>query len=100
VLAGLAKISAKAPLTQLENNNFTVRGSNRDRLQMQQGPQKLGRPVMRAIMPLFRQRHLLALNERSNNTHRYLLTKSGRRIVTALLAARNADVDALNRMAA
>lgn len=35
-----------------------------------------------------------------NNTHRYLLTKSGRRVVTALLAARNADVDALNKMAA
>jgi hypothetical protein len=35
-----------------------------------------------------------------NNTHRYQLTKSGRRIVTALLTARNADVDALNKMAA
>lgn len=35
-----------------------------------------------------------------NNTHRYHLTKSGRRVVTALLVARNADVDTLNQMAA
>jgi hypothetical protein len=35
-----------------------------------------------------------------NNTHRYHLTKFGRRVVTALLVARNADIDALNQMAA
>jgi hypothetical protein len=35
-----------------------------------------------------------------NNTHRYLVTKSGRRILTALLAARNADLDTLNQLAA
>jgi len=33
-------------------------------------------------------------------THRYILTQNGRRIVTALLAARRADVDQLTRMAA
>jgi hypothetical protein len=33
-------------------------------------------------------------------THRYHLTKRGQRIVTALLAARNADVDALTKIAA
>jgi hypothetical protein len=33
-------------------------------------------------------------------THRYMLTQNGRRIVTALLAARRADVDQLTRMAA
>ena len=33
-------------------------------------------------------------------THRYTLTQNGRRIVTALLAARRADVDQLTRMAA
>ena len=33
-------------------------------------------------------------------THRYILTKNGRRIVTALLAARRADIDQLTRMAA
>jgi hypothetical protein len=33
-------------------------------------------------------------------THRYILTQNGRRIITALLAARRADVDQLTRMAA
>jgi len=35
-----------------------------------------------------------------SGTHRYHLTSRGRRIVTALLAARNADVDQLTKMAA
>lgn len=35
-----------------------------------------------------------------SGTHRYLLTPNGRRIVTALLAARRADVDQLTQMAA
>jgi hypothetical protein len=35
-----------------------------------------------------------------SGTHRYQLTASGRRIVAALLAARNADVDQLTKMAA
>ena len=35
-----------------------------------------------------------------SGTHRYILTRNGRRIVTALLAARRADVDQLTRMAA
>lgn len=35
-----------------------------------------------------------------SGTHRYNLTKSGRRILTALLAARRADVDQLTAMAA
>ena len=33
-------------------------------------------------------------------THRWLLTDQGRRIITALLAARQADVDQLTKMAA
>jgi len=35
-----------------------------------------------------------------SGTHRYQLTSRGRRILTALLAARNADVDQLTKMAA
>ena len=35
-----------------------------------------------------------------SGTHRYLLTRNGRRIITALLVARRADVDQLTRMAA
>jgi hypothetical protein len=35
-----------------------------------------------------------------SGTHRYLLTDKGRRIVTALLAARQADVDSLTKIAA
>ena len=34
-----------------------------------------------------------------SGTHRYTLTQNGRRIITALLAARRADVDQLTRMA-
>jgi hypothetical protein len=35
-----------------------------------------------------------------SGTHRYQLTSRGRRIVTALLAARNADIEQLTKMAA
>jgi hypothetical protein len=35
-----------------------------------------------------------------SGTHRYVLTSDGRRIITALLAARRADVDQLTRLAA
>src|SRR5262249_1957348 len=35
-----------------------------------------------------------------SGSHRYLLSPNGRRIITALLAARRADVDQLTRMAA
>lgn len=35
-----------------------------------------------------------------SGSHRYLLSQNGRRIITALLAARHADVDQLTRMAA
>ena len=41
-----------------------------------------------------------ALIRKISGTHRYILTPTGRRIVTALLAARRADVDQLTRMAA
>jgi hypothetical protein len=38
--------------------------------------------------------------QKVSGTHRYQLTKTGQRIVTALLAARHADVDQLTQMAA
>jgi hypothetical protein len=38
--------------------------------------------------------------QKVSGTHRYQLTKSGQRIVTALLAARHCDVDQLTKMAA
>lgn len=40
------------------------------------------------------------LIKKVNGTHRWLLTEKGRRIVTALLAARQADVDKLTQLAA
>jgi hypothetical protein len=40
------------------------------------------------------------LIKKVNGTHRWLLTEKGRRIVTALLAARHADVDKLTQLAA
>jgi len=35
-----------------------------------------------------------------SGSHRYVLSQNGRRIITALLAARHADIDQLTRMAA
>lgn len=40
------------------------------------------------------------LIKKVNGTHRWLLTEKGRRLVTALLAARQADVDKLTQLAA
>ena len=40
------------------------------------------------------------LIKKVNGTHRWMLTEKGRRIVTALLAARQADVDRLTQLAA
>ena len=40
------------------------------------------------------------LIKKVSGTHRYLVTASGRRIVTALLAARQADVEQLSALAA
>jgi hypothetical protein len=40
------------------------------------------------------------LIKKVTGTHRWVLTESGRRIVTALLAARHADVDQLTQLAA
>jgi hypothetical protein len=48
-------------------------------------------------LALLRAHRLIA---KVSGTHRYHLTKSGRRILTALLAARRADVDQLTAMAA
>jgi hypothetical protein len=41
-----------------------------------------------------------ALIRKIAGTHRYVLTSQGRRITTALLAARRADIDQLTRLAA
>ena len=38
--------------------------------------------------------------QKVSRSHRYQLTKTGQRIVTALLAARHCDVDQLTKMAA
>ena len=46
---------------------------------------------------LFRAHGLL---RKVSGTHRYLVTEKGRQILTALLAARQADVDQLNKLAA
>jgi hypothetical protein len=44
---------------------------------------------------------IVGLSElRLTGTHRWLLTDNGRRIVTALIAAQQADVDQLTKMAA
>ncbi|MBV8281571.1 MAG: hypothetical protein JO347_05840 [Candidatus Eremiobacteraeota bacterium] len=46
---------------------------------------------------ILRAHHLI---KKVPKTHRYQLTENGRRVITALLAARNADVDQLTRLAA
>jgi len=46
---------------------------------------------------LLRAHHLI---KKVSHTHRYVLTNDGRNIITALLAARQADVDKLTSLAA
>ena len=62
--------------------------------------QKLQRRQAAAITRRIASLRAHGLLRKVGATHRYHLTKRGQRIVTALFAARNADVDALTKIAA
>ena len=61
---------------------------------------KLQRPQAAAITRRIALLRAHGLLRKAGATHRYHLTKKGQRIITALFVARNADVDALTKMAA
>ena len=60
-------------------------------------------PIKQRVGQITRRLRLLrahGLIQKVTGTHRYVLTKQGRMIVTALLSARKADVEQLTKMAA
>ena len=93
-----------AALEAISRGEFTLQGfRNRDlRVLLYSGPatpqeehRRSGRVTR--LLALFRAHGLI---RKVSGTHRYQLTEQGRRISTALLSARNADVDQLNQLAA
>jgi hypothetical protein len=93
-----------ALLEAISRGEFTLNGlRNRDlRKLLHPGHHKL-EERRRQSAALTRKLALLrahGLIRKVSGTHRYILSQNGRRIVTALLAARRADVDQLTRMAA
>jgi hypothetical protein len=93
-----------ALLEAISRGEFTLNGlRNRDlRKLLYPGSDQIKQP-RRYAAALTRKLAILrahGLIRKISGTHRYILTKNGRRIVTALLAARRADIDQLTRMAA
>ena len=93
-----------ALLEAVSRHEFLINGlRNRDlRSLLYQGPVE---PAQRrrqsaAITPQLRLLRAHGLLQKVAKTHRYLVTESGRRVITALLAARNASADVLNHCAA
>jgi hypothetical protein len=88
----------------ISRGEFTVRGfRNRDLRELLCGkksdPKALKRDAAKVtrILRLLRAHRLV---RKLGNTHRYVLTEKGRITLTALLAARQADVDKLTQLAA
>ena len=91
-------------LELINRGEFQLRGlRNRDLRVLFFSPtkdKKLQRRQAAAITPRILLLRAHGLLRKVGATHRYHLTKRGQRIVTALLAARNANVDALTKIAA
>jgi len=91
-------------LQAVSQGELTLSGlRNRDLRQALCGPSKPGQERRRQAAAMTRKLALLrahGLIKKVPKTHRYQLTENGRRIITALLAARNADVDQLTKLAA
>jgi hypothetical protein len=93
-----------ALLEAISRGEFTINGLRNRDLQKLFYPAK-HRPAQRRRQAAAITRKLALLRahgliRKVCGTHRYNLTQNGRRIITALLAARRADVDQLTRMAA
>jgi hypothetical protein len=95
---------AGALLEAISRGEFTLNGlRNRDLRKLFYPDSDQIKQRRRQSAALTRKLALLrahGLIRKVSGTHRYILTQHGRRIVTALLAARCADVDQLTRMAA
>jgi hypothetical protein len=91
-------------LQVISKGEFTLSGfRNRDVRQALCGASKPGKDRQRQAAATTRKFAILrahGLIKKVPKTHRYQLTDTGRRIVTALLAARNADIDQLTKLAA
>lgn len=94
-----------ALLDAISRGEFAINGfRNRDlrrllfpRVDHASEPQRRHAAAVTRKLALLRAHRLI---RRLPGTHRYLLTSEGRRIVTALITARNANVDALAKLAA
>lgn len=93
-----------ALLEAISRGEFTIQGlRNRDLQRLLYPAQADPAQKCRRSAAITRRLALLrahALIKKVSGTHRYILTQSGRRIITALLTARRADVDQLTRIAA
>jgi hypothetical protein len=91
-------------LEAISRGEFALNGlRNRDLRSLLYPPASSASDKKRQSAAITRQLALLrahGLLKKVSATHRWLLTDNGRRIVTALLAARQADVDQLSKMAA
>ena len=93
-----------ALLEAVSRHEFLINGlRNRDlRAALYEGTPATEQERRRQSAAVTRQLRLLrahGLIAKVPKTHRYLVSESGRRIITALLAARNASVEALTRCA-
>jgi hypothetical protein len=94
----------RALLEAISRGEFTIKGLRNRDLQKLFYPGK-HQPAQRRRQSAAITRNLALLRahgliRKVSGTHRYTLSQNGRRIITALLAARRADVDQLTRMAA
>lgn len=91
-------------LELINRGEFKLRGlRNRDLRILLFAPTKDKKLQRRQSAAITRRIALLRVHgllRKAGTAHRYHLTKRGQRIVTALLAARNADIDALTKIAA
>jgi DNA-binding MarR family transcriptional regulator len=88
----------------ISKGEFVLKGfRNRDVREPLCGASKSAKDRRRQAAAITRKLAILrahGLIKKVPKTHRYQLTDSGRRIITALLSARNADIDQLTKLAA
>jgi hypothetical protein len=91
-------------LEAISRGEFTIQGLRNRELQRLLYPAQADRVQKRRRSAAITRRLALlrahGLIKKVSGTHRYILTHNGRRIITALLTARRADVDQLTRIAA
>jgi hypothetical protein len=93
-----------ALLAAVSRGEYTINGlRNRDvrrQLWAKVGTDKEQRRRAAAVTRLLRLLRAHGLLRKVSGTHRYVVTGGGRKIITALLAARQADVEQLTALAA